>query len=504
MCGILAFSSHADKQCNIDKIKMLFMFNQERGKESYGYYTPESGVVKDTGKIEEYLIKKDSKVPESNLFIGHVRASSVGAINKNNAHPFNYGNIVLAMNGTLSNHYDLMKDYGFLWKDFDVDSQILTAMINKDQNKSALSKILGSCAVVYTDTNTGALYCYRNADRPLFRGNFDECMYISSVENSLKMIGCSDVKEFKEDNLYEIKEGKITGTFKVKRAVVEVKVVKQLPVHNVEVDRRTFRYIDYDTTKSEDLIGEFLTPKQTLNLNNGGTFLEGFAYEIIGASISNMYEVYAVDNFNQTKSISKHLFKSCVPIIFANSYVFATSKVRYNDVMKSIFCEIGDLMLVTFVKKDLYVCRNLKNQSIASIDKTACRFALKDEVVEYKSSFRIQDNINDIDDYTHNMFGYPDFNEQTLSAEREKVLANMFPVKIEKPFKLTEEETYRENLVITSMETFEDLAQFTIDALQEQITDIQECAKSPKINTKINIMNILISNYTEKALMLVK
>lgn len=211
MCGLVGFNGPKDKKFNLDKVKLLLMMNQQRGEDSFGFYTPEIGVVKDTGKIELEMSRPSFNLPISNTLIGHVRKSTVGATNKKNAHPFNYGNIVLAMNGTLSNCWDLLREYNFDLKDFDVDSQILTAMLNVDQSSIPFTKIIGGCAVIYTDTNNGKVYVYRNNERPLYRGNLDGGMYFSSIESSLKIIGCADVKEFKEDILYEIIDGKKIG-----------------------------------------------------------------------------------------------------------------------------------------------------------------------------------------------------------------------------------------------------------------------------------------------------
>lgn len=511
MCGIIAFSGNPDNKFNIDKIKLLLMLNQDRGKDSYGYYTPETGIIKDTGKVELCLIKKDFTVPESSTFIGHVRSSTVGASVKDNAHPFNYGNIVLAMNGTLTNHWDLLRDYKFKYMDFDVDSQVLAAMINKDQNKSALSKILGSCAVVYTDTTTGNLYCYRNNDRPLFRGNIDGSMYISSIENSLKIIGCVDVKEFKEDNLYEIKDGAITTTYKVKRAVIETKPSNQTVLFKDENTHKSFRYIDFDTTKSEILVGEYLSPKRDLNLANGGMFFENYAYEVTGYSNKNTYEICLKDNLGNVKEVSKHLFKNQIPKIEIGCYAFSLERVKFKGIdNKKVFCEVGALLKIISIENDSYQCQNHENNLTANINKEYCRCALLNEVIEYKSIFNSNTKFPEhpkekgfsYEDYDNNpeFVGYIAAEEASKAAalERQKQLAGLYYAA-----EMTKTERFQYELDNTTTETQEDLADFTIDSIGEQINDLSECNNNKAGSDIINLINILITNYREKSVMLV-
>jgi hypothetical protein len=500
LCGIVCFSGPVGQNLNLDKIRLLLMLNQERGKDSYGYYTPESGIIKDTGKIEDCMIKKDFKVPDSNTFIGHVRASTVGITSKDNAHPFNYGNIVLVMNGTLSNHWSLCKDYKLKLNDFDVDSQVLTAMINIDQSKAPLSKILGGCAVVYTDTTPGKLYAYRNKERPLYRGNLDDSMYISSLENSLKLIGCSDVKEFKEDNLYEITEGKITSTFAVKRAEEEVVVVPQRSSNNPYI---TLNFVD---VKNVDLVGKWLTPVRTIMTANGAHFYYGSLYKVINSSVYNIWDLFVIDENGNTKLISKFQFKQIMYVISIGDYVFATDKISYNDTKGIKYASIGDLLVVTHKTKKKIVCRNLVNNKVATIDESLCRYAMEAEVADFKRTYLTIE-----DKYPKSLEG--EINYDYVEPEKEVIITQMtcvnnnLPVVIDNVNEdqgLDSGEIYKIEVEGTHMSTYEDLAQFTFDQFKDLIHDLSECKQSDAGDRHLLNMMTLVTNYENKYLKLLK
>ena len=212
MCGIVGFSGK--ENFNKDKINLLMVWNSfERGKDSTGIYTPKNQIQKEVKVATEFL----NNIPfeEDNFLIAHVRAKTVGANIAKNAHPFKEDNVILCHNGTLRNHYGLLRKYDLKYQDFDVDSHIICGIMAKEKNFKVLSEIEGAAAMLITDTNNPSImYVFRNADRPLFKGTIDGGMYISSIKESLEVIGCKNVKEFKENYLYTIKDGLIQGTAK--------------------------------------------------------------------------------------------------------------------------------------------------------------------------------------------------------------------------------------------------------------------------------------------------
>lgn len=484
MCGLIGYSGPKDNNFNLDKIKLLLMLNQERGKDSLGYYTPEIGIIKEIGKAEEHLSKKDFKIPENNLFIGHVRAGTVGANTKNNAHPFNYGNIVLAMNGTLSNHWELCRQNNLSLQDFDVDSQVLTAIINKQQSKDVLSKILGGCALIYTDTNTGKLYCYRNIDRPLYRGVLNGGIYISSLDIPLKVIGCSDVKEFKQDRLYEILDGAILNTIKIKRAVPEV--IKHI---NTEIDKENngiFLNVNFSNMKGSEFIGKFLTPKRSQygiarNIEHYALSV-GYSYEVIESTDvqerERDYIITIINNMNEPIMVSKFIFEEKFPILSIGDYVFSTISISYKNPKDGIFCYSEDLLIIVNIDKEgNFECRNTVSGKIAtSIKGKYIRFAYPLEVMDFKNQW------------------YSLLRDDTDTTNTEDV---PFEEVIESK-KLTEVQIYEHQVKNTTFTTFENLSQFTFDSISDLVSDLKEVDLNKEVSMKINKIDILLDNYTEK------
>ncbi len=460
MCGICGFSGAKGKVLNQDKIKLLLLANQERGKDSLGYFTPTGGIVKELGKADEVMSKKDFAIPESNLFIGHIRAATIGFVNKDNAHPFHYGNVVLAMNGTLSNHWDLCRAYKLDWSKFDVDSQVLAAMLNIDQSKESLTKILGGCAILYTDTNTNKLYCYRNSDRPLYRGALDDCIYISSIESSLKVIGCTNVKEFKQDILYEIQDGVILQHSKVKRAAEEV----------IDKINKSYNKINMSDTLNQELVGMFLEPDRNF-WENAKFFEKGRFYEVVDASDLNIYDIGVVHGDSYIK-VSKHRFSEHLPIIGIQDYVIGLHKILYNK-SNIVAGEVNDMYIIMAVQKngETLTCRNLKTGKIVTVPESLMRYAGSLEVEDYRKANTILSACN------NNSCNLP-----TTTVPPQK-----------------EEDIFRKQLLEQKYTSKEELTESTLVEILDQITDLEEVTFNKVQLTKIDNIKALIGNYSIKS-----
>ena len=233
MCGIVGFSGKT--QFNKEKINLLLLWNSfERGRDSTGLYSPKNGLIKDVKQASEFLIQHTFR--EDNLLISHVRAKTKGINIIKNAHPFLEENICLIHNGTLKNDYALLGKYKLDYQYHDVDSHIICSIIAQEKNFKVLSEIDGAAAfLIHDTTNPKVLYVFRNAERPLFKGVIEGNMYISSIKESLELIGCKNVKEFKENYLYTIIDGLIQGNPK--------KIVSKpysAPISNVITNSTTY------------------------------------------------------------------------------------------------------------------------------------------------------------------------------------------------------------------------------------------------------------------------
>lgn len=216
-CGLIGFSGKTNY--SLDKIKMLMLWNSvERGKDATGMFTPKSGILKDNDPAHKFFFGKDiQNLKEDNTLIAHVRAKTVGANLAKNAHPFQYGETILAHNGTLAEVYQLGQKYDMKAMDWDVDSQVIANGINKafergeeKINFDILGEYKGFAALLFYNHNTGYLYAFHDKDRPLFYGwNTEGNMYISSIEDSLKAAGLFEVKSFDVNCIYKIHDGNI-------------------------------------------------------------------------------------------------------------------------------------------------------------------------------------------------------------------------------------------------------------------------------------------------------
>lgn len=209
-CGIVAYSGLEpfNKQ-NIDTL--MYINSIERGVDATGIYSNLNDLQKDIVAGYEYVTTKIDIIPDT-MFMGHVRSKTVGINSIVNAHPFKRDNCILIHNGTLKNHWDLLRKHDLSHAEYSVDSDIIAGCLNKTDNFSVLSEINGAAAIVFHDIRIkNRLYVFKNKERPLYKGFIGDNMYISSIEETLTLIQCVDIKEFENDKLYTIEDGKIIG-----------------------------------------------------------------------------------------------------------------------------------------------------------------------------------------------------------------------------------------------------------------------------------------------------
>lgn len=225
MCGLLAFSSPSP--LNPTTISLLFALNQPRGSDSAGFFleTPDKKFLIDKalGPFSESL-EKNFNPPPAKLFFGHTRAASVGSVTIENAHPFTFGSVVGAHNGTLTNFKILIDNYATLYpnafnhNELNIDSKLIFAALNEFNDFRILSDLQGAAAIIWRDfrNHTPFLNIWRNTERPLHYGHMPNSadLYISSESNPLAQIGCSNIHEFNPFTIYQIHDGEILNTFK--------------------------------------------------------------------------------------------------------------------------------------------------------------------------------------------------------------------------------------------------------------------------------------------------
>jgi predicted glutamine amidotransferase len=171
MCGLVVVAGQV-----LDKDKELFsqmMYsNVVRGEDSTGLasidpFTGEVTVLKDT--LPSYLMIqedswKDTLKKDSCLLLGHCRAATRGSVNIDNAHPFEFENIIGMHNGTLTpgfrHHLGVTEEYG-------TDSETFYKALNDHGLDYAIQRAHGAYAFIWYDKTTHSLNVFKNDKRDL-------------------------------------------------------------------------------------------------------------------------------------------------------------------------------------------------------------------------------------------------------------------------------------------------------------------------------------------------
>ncbi len=185
MCGLVGVMGRITFQ-EEKAFKYLLQLDTVRGPHSTGVLSVnqkgEAKVIKEVGTPWELFDSKkwDKFIQGShNLLLGHNRYATQGAINKINAHPFEFEHIIGAHNGTLRSMYQL-DDY----LQFDVDSEALYHHMNKNTVEDTIKKVNGAFALTWYDKRDATLNITRNAERPMYmtRSNDGKTLFWASED----------------------------------------------------------------------------------------------------------------------------------------------------------------------------------------------------------------------------------------------------------------------------------------------------------------------------------
>ena len=130
MCGIIGYvgNNNASKII-LDGLKML----QYRGYDSVGvaFHSGQNvDIYKCVGKVED-LENSLGNIPSFTCGFGHTRWATHGSVSYKNAHPHDFGNVVLVHNGIIENYKDLIEEFNL--KDIlktTCDSEVAAALLN--------------------------------------------------------------------------------------------------------------------------------------------------------------------------------------------------------------------------------------------------------------------------------------------------------------------------------------------------------------------------------------
>lgn len=197
MCGIISlFSNQFQYKRDIDSmISELLSVNTLRGVHSTGIMYEDATHVhtfkKAMSGFDFIQLRQVQKIirdyNESRFIVGHNRAATAGAVNTENAHPFQYGHITGVHNGTITNHRSLVKG-SFTAA---VDSEyIFKALEEEEDTTQIIKKINGAFVLIWYNSKTDKLHFVKNDQRPYTFANIKdtEILIGASEEGMLRWI----------------------------------------------------------------------------------------------------------------------------------------------------------------------------------------------------------------------------------------------------------------------------------------------------------------------------
>lgn len=433
MCGLIGFSG--EKSYDYKHIRFLLFWNSiERGVDATGIFTPKSGVVKDNVSARSFITNKKqiNKISLDNNLIGHVRAKTVGVNSVKNAHPFEYDNIVLAHNGTLQNHHQLIQMYQLNYHDYDVDSQVLAKCVyintKYDDRTKILEQYTGAAALLWYDKNENCMYAYHDKERPLFYGYINKTeMYISSIRESLEAIFCEDIKAFDTSVLYKIINGKIVSTEKYVNKVPEKTNYIEIILADIkDLVKEKKKKKSWFTSKKQNISGieikdfmpdhakgywimcdrnGFLSDNSMLNKKNELLYIDRWYYSLgkaKGEEYTNFDSYMEVQNSEGVKGIVSNVvkFNSKEFIPQVGKYVVAMVDLHFTSSEKQL-CSKGDFLLVkdhTYGDESISVF-NPYNKESGKCPIESVRVARKEEAIRFINTFSkaCEINFNNVD-----------------------------------------------------------------------------------------------------------
>lgn len=209
-CGVFGIYSNGDHDVSSITYYGLYAL-QHRGQESAGIVVSDGRELnghKDMGLVSDAFNKEILENLRGISAIGHVRYSTTGASNVNNAQPllgkYKLGSIAIAHNGNLINTdviRELLEDGGVIFQST-IDSEVILNLIARGAKKGiekaivdAIQAIKGSYAIVMLTNDKMIGVRDPNGLRPLCIGKLNESYILCSESCALDAVGADFVRD---------------------------------------------------------------------------------------------------------------------------------------------------------------------------------------------------------------------------------------------------------------------------------------------------------------------
>ena len=215
-CGVFGVFSNNLRDVARDTYYGLYAL-QHRGQESCGIVVNDDGVFssyKDTGLVNDvFTNERLEKLGLGNMAIGHVRYSTTGTADRNNAQPIviNHikGRMAVAHNGNLINSYELRSELEMKGSIFHTtsDTEVIAYIITEERLTAptieeavnrAVRRIDGAYSLVIMSPSKLIAVRDKNGFRPLCYGKTAEGEYVVASEScALDSVGASFIADIK-------------------------------------------------------------------------------------------------------------------------------------------------------------------------------------------------------------------------------------------------------------------------------------------------------------------
>lgn len=253
MCGLMGVISTEKLKDKKGVFAQLMALSVSRGRDSSGLL----GIERNEKKGPLYLIKKEAlhvfdflrdksiqntlSDPSLNSLLGHVRAATIGKVEKETAHPYLFGNIIGFHNGTIRGYK----------KDEDLtDSARFYSRVNSEGFESALKELPFDSAYcfVFWDGSNDTYHFFRNKKRELYfslSADKKTLIYASEARFIRAALQMFDIEDFGSpylidtNTLVHVKNDGTELSFDVKKDYLEKDVIER---HEKVFESRVYSY----------------------------------------------------------------------------------------------------------------------------------------------------------------------------------------------------------------------------------------------------------------------